>query len=68
MMDLNRLQTLKTVLSDLHTLSSFYTNASPGWTLIQNAWRHIDSIYHLEKDTNFDKKTLGVKQDEHDET
>ncbi len=47
----------------LKNLSTFYRQGSPGWVLIQNAWGHINSVYHLETKSDIPLETLGVKND-----
>lgn len=59
-----RINTLKTLLILLKDMGKHYIGGSPAWVLNQAAWGHINSIYHLETETCFDKQTLGVKQDE----
>jgi hypothetical protein len=59
----NRMKILDETINKLKELSCLYNKGMPAWTLIQNAYGHINSIKFLEE-KNFDEKTLGVKSDE----
>lgn len=55
-----RVELLKNCLKNLENLSTFYKKVSPAWILIQGAWGHINSVYHLETETTIPKQDLGV--------
>lgn len=59
-----RIEMLDETINKIKEVSMLYTKASPGWTLIQASWGHINSLRHLEAETNFDEKTLGVRFNE----
>lgn len=59
-----RIEMLDGTIKKIKELSLFYNQASPGWTLIQAAWGHINALHHLEDKSNCDEKTLGVKFNE----
>jgi hypothetical protein len=56
----HRIEMLSDCINKIKEVSTLYTMASPGWTLIHAAWGHINSLHYLESETNFDEKTLGV--------
>lgn len=56
----DRIKMLEDCINNIKQVSLLYQKASPAWTLIQNAYAHINSIHHLESKTNFDEETLGV--------
>lgn len=49
------------MLKKIKELSHIYQQGMPGWTLIQNAWGHINSVHYLEAETSIGEETLGVK-------
>lgn len=57
-----RVKKLQECLDILIELKDLYTPVSPGWVLINTAHGHIISVHHLESDTNFDGKIIGVKK------
>ncbi len=57
----DRIKMLAECINKIKEVSLLYNQASPAWTLIQNAYGHINSVHHLESETNFDEKTLGVR-------
>jgi hypothetical protein len=59
-----RIEMLDDTINKIKEVSMVYTKASPGWTLIQAAWEHINALRHLESEINFDEQTLGVRFDE----
>lgn len=62
-MSKGRFDNIVDCINNIKNLSKFYKPASPAWVLIQAAYGHINSIYHLEVETSFDKETLGVKDE-----
>lgn len=56
-----RVEMLESCIKKIEEVSLLYNKASPGWTLIQSAWGHINSLHHLEAMTKFDDETLGVR-------
>jgi len=59
-----RINCMAEILVHLQSLRNFYTPASPAWILIHAAQGHIQSVHHLESETNFDSETLGAIQRE----
>jgi len=63
----DRIRMLNELMKKIKEVSKIYREASPAWILLQAAYGHINSIRHLEAETNFDEKTLGVKFQEKNE-
>lgn len=58
----DRIRMLDEIIKKIKEVSILYKEASPGWVLLQAAYGHINSIHHLESETKFSEKTLGVKR------
>jgi hypothetical protein len=59
----SRIDLVGNCIKNIKDLSMLYRQASPAWVLILAAYEHINSLHHLEISENFDKKTLGAKND-----
>jgi hypothetical protein len=59
----SRIDLVGNCIKNINDLSMLYRQASPAWVLILAAYENINSLHHLEISENFDKTTLGVKND-----
>jgi hypothetical protein len=62
-----RIKMLKECMEKIKAIQDCYLGAHSGWVLLQAAHGHVMSLHHLEAETTFDEKTLGVKGSEAEE-
>lgn len=59
----HRVKMLREIMEKMKEVQTSYEPASSGWVLLQASWGHVMSLHHLESETHFSDKTLGVKDD-----